>query len=209
MKVPARLGLVKSSLLLLLPISWVVYKMLSNGASANPAKDLNHLFGDIGFYMLAINISIGSALFTLKTLKRSWPSSLRFLIPFRRHLGVAGTLYIAIHVALHFVLEAGISEGFEAILKAQYLWWGSISFLILTVLSLTSNDLAIRKLGRKWKSLHRLAYVAMALTSLHALSIEKADLIHFGWISLLCLSPLLIRLLRFATISRTKMPSVN
>ena len=41
--------------------------------------------------------------------------------------------------------------------------------------SLTSNKFSIRKLGRKWGTLHRLAYVAAAGGTLHFWQLVKAD----------------------------------
>lgn len=193
MRVPARLGLVKSSLLLALPLLWITYEMLHLGPSANPAKDLNHLFGRVSFYMLALNLSLGSWLAF-----RSFPMTLRWLLPFRRPLGVAGALYTAIHIALHFVIEGGLRDGINAIVEARYLWFGLAGFLILLALTLTSNNASMRKLGRQWKTLHRFAYVAFGLTSAHALSIEKADLVHFGSIALLVMLPLSARLFHYA-----------
>ena len=193
MRVPARLGLVKSSLLLALPLLWITYKMLHLGPSANPAKDLNHLFGRIGFYLLALNLTLGSWLAF-----RSLPTALRWLFPFRRPLGVAGTLYTVAHIALHFIIEGDLGDGISAIVEARYLWFGLAGFLILLALATTSNNTAVRKLGPRWKALHRLAYVAFGFASAHALSIEKADLVHFSSIALLVMLPLSARLFRYA-----------
>lgn len=193
MRVPARLGLVKSSLLLALPLLWITYKMLHLGPSANPAKDLNHLFGRIGFYLLALNLTLGSWLAF-----RSLPTALRWFIPFRRPLGVAGTLYTIAHIALHFIIEGDLNDGINAIVEARYLWFGLAGFFILLALALTSNNTSMRKLGSRWKRLHRLAYVAFAFASAHALSIEKADLVHFSSMALLVMLPLSARLFRYA-----------
>lgn len=193
MRVPARLGLVKSSLLLALPLLWITYKMIHLGSSANPAKDLNHLFGRVGFYLLALNLTIGSWV-AFKTL----PSSLRWLFPFRRPLGVAGTLYIFAHIVLHFVIEGDMSDAIGAVIDARYLWFGLAGFLILLALAITSNNASVRRLGKRWKTLHRLTYVAFGLTAAHALSIEKADLVHFGCIALLVMLPLSARFFRYA-----------
>ena len=37
---------------------------------------------------------------------------------------------------------------------------GMATFLILLALALTSNRFAVRRLGRRWQTLHRLVYVA-------------------------------------------------
>ncbi len=198
MRVPIRITLVKSSLLLAVPLAWIAYKMLNFGLSANPAKDLNHLFGRVGFYLLAVNLTIGSWLAF-----QPLPTGLRWLTSFRRPLGVAGTLYIATHVALHFVVEGELIDGLKAIVEARYLWFGLSGFLILIALALTSNNMSMRRLGRRWRPLHRLSYLAFVFTNTHALLIEKADLIHFACIALLVMLPLSARLLRSAAKLRT------
>lgn len=49
------------------------------------------------------------------------------------------------------------------------------AFLTLVPLAVTSNRYAIRKPGKKWKTLHRLAYVAPVLGVLHFWWLVKAD----------------------------------
>jgi sulfoxide reductase heme-binding subunit YedZ len=43
----------------------------------------------------------------------------------------------------------------------------------LLPLALTSNNWSIRKLGPKWRQLHKLTYVAVALGGLHYLMLVK------------------------------------
>ena len=43
------------------------------------------------------------------------------------------------------------------------------SFLVLLVLALTSTEGAKRRLGKRWKPLHRLVYLAAALGVVHYL----------------------------------------
>ncbi|MDJ0940619.1 MAG: hypothetical protein QNJ00_12740, partial [Woeseiaceae bacterium] len=44
---------------------------------------------------------------------------------------------------------------------------GWIAGLIFLLLALTSNDLSVRKLGKRWKRLHTAVYAAAILTLLH------------------------------------------
>ena len=58
-------------------------------------------------------------------------------------------------------------------------WWkvwgqpftivGLVTFVILTLLALTSHPPAMRLLGRHWKRLHRLVYLAGLLVVLHSI----------------------------------------
>lgn len=183
---------------LVLPLGWIGFKFFGNGPSANPAQELTHLFGRVSIYALALNLTLGSYfwLTARSPLVFSYfPIALRVpLKKFRRHLGVAGFFYLFVHLGFHFLIEAGIPEGFQAIFEAKYLWVGSSAFLLMAILAMTSNNFSMRRLGKNWKSLHRLTYVAFALATVHTLMIEKADLIHFSILAFVTALPLIIRL---------------
>jgi sulfoxide reductase heme-binding subunit YedZ len=55
-----------------------------------------------------------------------------------------------------------------------YILAGSLALLILTPLAITSTRGWMRRLGRNWKRLHQLVYVAGALAVLHFLWQAKA-----------------------------------
>jgi len=61
------------------------------------------------------------------------------------------------------------------IVERPYITVGFLSFLILLVLAATSFDTAQRHLGRRWKSLHRLVYIAGMLAILHLVWIVRSD----------------------------------
>ena len=46
----------------------------------------------------------------------------------------------------------------EDVVKRPFITVGMATFLILLALAVTSNRFSIRKLGRKWQTLHRLVY---------------------------------------------------
>ena len=53
---------------------------------------------------------------------------------------------------------------------------GATAFLCLLPLALTSTRRAMRRLGRRWISLHRLVYLAAVAAIVHYLWLVKADL---------------------------------
>lgn len=189
------------NLSLIAPLGWIAWKFFSI-PSANPAQELNHLFGRIAYYALALNLGLGSLISFFRMFKKPWPEALRPVIAYRRHLGVAGAIYLVTHVGFHFLIEAGLKEGLLAIVNAYYLWAGSIAFFGILILALTSNNLSMRRLKTKWKSLHQLSYPIFVFATAHALMIEKADQLHFGFIALIISFPLLVRLLRYTAIKR-------
>lgn len=64
----------------------------------------------------------------------------------------------------------------EDVVKRPFITVGMATFLILFALALTSNRLAIRRLGRRWQTLHRLVYVAAVSGVIHFWWLVKADI---------------------------------
>ncbi len=96
----------------------------------------------------------------------------------RRNLGVYGFLYIAAHFTIFFLYDrdGSVSSTINEIIERFYLWFGAGSLVIMIPLSLTSFDLMVTKLGpKRWKLLHRLAYVAVLFGMIHYYLLLKAD----------------------------------
>lgn len=96
----------------------------------------------------------------------------------RRNLGVYGFLYIAAHFAIFFLYDrdGSVSSTLNEIVERFYLWFGTASLVIMIPLSLTSFDVMVTKLGpKRWKLLHRLAYVAVICGMIHYYLLLKAD----------------------------------
>ena len=60
--------------------------------------------------------------------------------------------------------------------ERPYIIVGALAFIGLLALAVTSNRFSIRKLGRKWKTLHRLDYAIQLQDLLHMLWVVRADL---------------------------------
>ncbi len=103
-----------------------------------------------------------------------WPG----WIAVRRQLGLWCFAYVCLHLAayLFFVLGLDWSQLGVELVKRPYIIVGSLAFLCLLVLAVTSNRYSQRRLGRRWKQLHRLIYAVLGLGLLHFLWIVRADL---------------------------------
>src|SRR5690606_31669453 len=77
---------------------------------------------------------------------------------------------------LLFFLQLRWSELYEDIVERPYITVGFTALLILIALGATSNKRMIRRLGRRWKKLHRLVYIASVLALLHLFWILRTDL---------------------------------
>jgi sulfoxide reductase heme-binding subunit YedZ len=102
----------------------------------------------------------------------TWP------IRIRRLLG----LFAAFYASLHFLTYVGIDQQFdwkvlwEDVTQRRFIYVGFTAFLLLWPLVATSTDASVRRLGfKRWKALHRLAYVAAILAVIHFIWRVKLD----------------------------------
>jgi sulfoxide reductase heme-binding subunit YedZ len=91
------------------------------------------------------------------------------LLKVRRILG----LYAFMYAALHFLGFAWLDYGFDlrfllpALVDGRRTLAGLMALIILILLAVTSTSGWIRRLGKNWKRLHRLTYLASVLAVLH------------------------------------------
>lgn len=97
-----------------------------------------------------------------------------WLVRNRRFLGVSSFGYALLHT-LMYLMDAGSPAKVIAEFPELDMWSGWDSLLIMLPLALTSSDSWVRRLGPRWKSLHRWAYAAAVLGLLHAISLNDWD----------------------------------
>ena len=100
------------------------------------------------------------------------------LLRLRRPLGLWGFTYAALHFTVYLVLDRQLAwaEILKDLSKRPYIMVGFAAVLLLLPLAATSTAWAMRKLGRRWQKLHRLAYATAVLGVLHFLLQVKKDL---------------------------------
>ncbi|MEO8646907.1 protein-methionine-sulfoxide reductase heme-binding subunit MsrQ [Pseudomonas sp.] len=96
----------------------------------------------------------------------------------RRQLGLWCFAYVVLHLSGYtaFILGFDWSQLGVELRKRPYIIVGTLGFLCLLALAVTSNRYSQRRLGARWKKLHRLSYVVLGLGLLHMLWIVRADL---------------------------------
>jgi sulfoxide reductase heme-binding subunit YedZ len=147
--------------LCLLPLSWLLYRVVQDQLGANPQEALIRATGDWALRFLVIVLAVTP----LREL-----SGLSALARYRRMLGV----FMYFYALLHFLSYSGFDMGFDVadifndIVKRPFILVGSLALLLLTLLAATSFNAAIRALGAKrWQRLHRLVYAVAGLAILH------------------------------------------
>jgi len=89
----------------------------------------------------------------------------RWLLARRRYLGVAAFGYALLHATAYLQRQSLTVITKEAAELAVATGW--VALLVMLLLAATSNDAAVRLLGRRWKWLHRAVYAAAVLTFAH------------------------------------------
>jgi len=152
-----------------LPLLGLSIAFLTDRLGADPVEKLLHETGEWALRFLILTL--------LVTPLRRW-SGWSGLAPHRRTLGLYSFFYALLHFTTYLVFDLGLDFGFlqEDILERPYITVGFTSFLILLALALTSTKAAMKRLKRRWNTLHRAAYVAATLAIVHYVWLVKADL---------------------------------
>jgi len=136
---------------------------------ANPVERLSHVTGDWALRLLLATL----AMTPLRRLT-GWGEWLRL----RRMLGLFAFFYASLHLAVYVGLDLGFAWGavVDDIVKRPYITLGFATYLILIPLAATSTQGMMRRLGKRWKRLHRLVYVSAFGGVLHYVWLVKSDL---------------------------------
>ena len=148
------------------PLALTAYEYVTNTLPTVLDRHLVIRFGAVGLAFLIASFSITPiGILTGKT----------NLVPLRRSLGVYGFCYIT----LHFLAYAWFSNGFDWALiwrdigERRAMSAGLLALALLLPLALTSTNGWQKRLGRRWKVLHRLVYFAVPLSILHYFWLER------------------------------------
>jgi len=156
-------------LICLIPFVLLLLKVLQNDLGPDPAKELALETGEwsIRFLLLAL------AMTPLRHLSGRMEFAQR-----RRMIGLFALFYASVHFLVWVIFLLGLRWGaiLEEVVERPYITIGFSSFLILIVLGATSPRVMVRKLGKNWRRLHRLVYVAGVLAVIHLVWIVRTDL---------------------------------
>jgi sulfoxide reductase heme-binding subunit YedZ len=96
----------------------------------------------------------------------------------RRMVGVWSFVYACFHLLVYVAFnELGdIDAILDDVFTRRFIFVGMFTFTILLVLTATSTNAMMRRLGRKWQRLHRLVYVAGIAGIVHFTWGQKADI---------------------------------
>jgi len=127
---------------------------------ANPLEAITRNTGDWTLYLLCITLSI-------TPLRRL--SGWTWLIALRRMMG----LFTFFYASLHFLAFLWFDHFFDVqamlldVVKRPFIAMGFATFLLLLPLAITSTNSMMRKLGKRWKTLHQVIYLIIIMGLLH------------------------------------------
>jgi sulfoxide reductase heme-binding subunit YedZ len=147
-------------ILCLIPAGILAWRAYTGGLGANPIEFITL---HTGFWTLVF------LLVTLAVTPVRRVTGWNRIIQFRRLLGLFAFFYATLHFLTYVTLDLFFDFGAIAadIVKRPYITVGFTAFVLLIPLAVTSTKGSIRRLGRNWLRLHRLAYVSATLAVLH------------------------------------------
>lgn len=156
-----------------LPLGLLVFDFLTDNLTANPIQAIEQRTGlnAITFLLLSLACTPVASVFGWKELTQR-----------RKALGNYGFLYAALHVTTFFILDYGLSLAavWRDVGTKSFIIIGALSFLLLLPLAVTSFNYWMKRLGKNWKRLHRLAYIISPLVVVHFFMAKKGDLLNLS-----------------------------
>ena len=155
-------------LLSLIPLCRLIYLGFNDALGANPIEFIERSTGTWALVFLMLTLSM--------TPFRQW-SGIKSFIQYRRMLGLYMFFYACLHIISYVWLDHwfDLSEITKDIIKHPYVLVGFTAFLLSIPLAITSTKAMMKRLGRRWKLLHKLIYLIGVLAVLHFLWLVKKD----------------------------------
>lgn len=150
----------------LFPLAWLIFDFWFGFLGPEPIRAMILRTGKAAIIMLTLSLAATPAGFIL-----GWKQAQIV----RRPLG----LYSFMYVCLHLTIFVGLDYGFmwrlviEEIILRRYAVVGFIAFLLLIPLAITSTKDAQRRMGKRWKALHKWVYVVAVLVVVHYIWLVK------------------------------------
>ena len=151
------------------PLLILIWDGLAGTLSANPIQTIEQRTGQYAIIWLMLSL----ACTPLATL-----TGINAVRSFRRALGLYAFAYAMIHFLTFFILDYGLNlkQIFQATVEKPFILVGTLTLLTLLPLAITSTRASMRRLGKKWGSLHRIVYAAGILAVIHYLWAVKSDI---------------------------------
>lgn len=147
-----------------LPPAWLYWAALNDRLGVDPVREMEHQLGLWGLWLIIATLAV-------TPLRQITGIS---LLKYRRALGLLTFFYILCHLAVWAYYDVQTwGRVWADIVKRPYITIGMAGLALMLPLALTSNNASIRKLGKRWRKLHKLAYAVAILGGLHFIILVK------------------------------------
>jgi len=146
--------------LALIPLARLFVLGFFGNLTANPIEFITRSTGTWTITFLSMTLAMSPLRFIT-----GWPQ----WVQFRKMLGLFSFFYAFLHFTIWYWLDHNLNFTFmiNDVIKRPFITMGFIAFVIMSLLALTSNQIAMRFLGVKWKMLHRFIYLIGILGLIH------------------------------------------
>jgi sulfoxide reductase heme-binding subunit YedZ len=150
------------------PLIGLVYAGFTAHLGADPVMRVTHETGEQTLKLLLISLAI-------TPLRRI--TGVNWLIQYRRMIGLFAFFYGCMHLLTYLILDQSLNPGriIHDIGKRPFVTVGFAAWALLVPLAITSTQGAIRRLGKKWQTLHRIVYFSAIFGVLHFYWLVKKD----------------------------------
>ena len=151
-----------------IPASRLLLRFYHDDLGPDPLVTLEHGTGFWAFVLLVVTLSV-----TPIRRLTGWNG----VIKLRKMLGNWSAAYALSHVIIYVWLDQGLDwHGiWTDALEHKRIFLGLLAFLILLTLAATSPTFMIRRLGRRWSTIHKMVYAAVILAVIHFALTQKLD----------------------------------
>lgn len=152
-----------------LPALLLLIGFFSGNLTANPIQALQQRTGITALNFLILSLAC-TPLSTITGYKKFTSR--------KKALGVYGFFYALAHLLIFIGLDYGFDfrQIFRDVGTKQYILFGLTAFLLLLPLAITSFKIMKKKLGPRWKKLHRAVYIISPIVVVHFLLSLKGNI---------------------------------
>ncbi len=150
----------------LFPLAWLLFDFWFGLLGPDPIRAMTLRTGKAAIILLSLSLACTPA-----GILFGW----RNITAPRRAFGLYAFLYVCIHLLIFVGLDYGfwLSQIVAEISERRYALVGFSAFLLLVPLALTSTKGWQRRLGKRWKGLHKLVYAVGVLAVVHYVWLVK------------------------------------
>lgn len=151
----------------LLPAGMMIYRLFNQQLGAEPVDAMLTITGlwTLRFLLLTLAVT--------PIRKLSGYNA----VPYRRMLGLYAFFYALLHLLIYLAFEQSFSPTavVDDVLKRPFIFVGMLAFFLLIPLAVTSTKAMMKRLGKRWKTLHKAVYWLTGLALLHFFWAQKSD----------------------------------